>query len=140
MPEDVAWWSKAIEAQKDIGSQGLEVEVLAAGDGLRYPKAGDVVSVKYVGYLPSGEVFDSTYRRGRPLSFTLGRSQVIEGLDAAIAQLSLGERAKIRIGADRAYGKRGFPFLVPPSTGLIFDLEYIGGSDDPDSAATAAAD
>jgi len=122
----VAWWSKASEPQKNIGAHALEIEMLLAGDGLRYPRSGDAVKVRYVRYLPNGKVFDSTYRRGTPFKFILGQSQVIEGLDAAIAQLSCGERAKIRIGSERAYGKRGFPFLVPPDTGLIFDLEYLG--------------
>ena len=82
--------------------------------------------MQYVGYLPSGRVFDATYRRGAPFKFKLAQQQVIEGLDTAISQLSAGERAKIRVGADRAYGKRGFPYLVPPSTPLVFDLEYLG--------------
>lgn len=123
---DEAWWSKGIEAQKEIPAHGLEIEVLAAGDGLRYPKKGETVRVRYVGYLPNGRVFDSTYKRGEPLKFTLGQQQVIDGLDAAISQLSCGERAKISIGSERAYGSRGFPFLVPPNTTLIFDLEYLG--------------
>ena len=71
-------------------------------------------------------VFDATHRRGAPLRFRLDRNEVIEGLDAAAAQLSAGERAKVRMGCDRAYGDRGFPYLVPPKTALVFDLEMLG--------------
>ena len=77
-------------------------------------------------YLPDGRVFDATHRRGAPLRFRLDRNEVIEGLDAAAAQLSAGERAKVRMGCDRAYGDRGFPYLVPPKTALVFDLEMLG--------------
>jgi len=42
-----------------------------------------------------------------------------------ISQLSIGERAKIFIPAQHAYGERGFPGLIPPNTGVVFDLELI---------------
>lgn len=144
------WWNRPIKPETGIGTHTLDVEILVAGDGYRFPKPGNTVAVQYVGYLPSGKVFDSTYRRGSapgvptpffllsaardtpavggPFKFKLGQNQVIEGLDTAISQLSAGERAKIRIGSERAFGKKGFPYLVPPSTPLIFDLEYLGAS------------
>jgi len=120
------WWNRPIKPETGIGPAELEVETMVAGDGYRYAKPGMTVSVHYVGYLPDGKVFDATHRRGAPLRFRLARSEVIEGLDAACAQLSAGERAKVRVGADRAYGDRGFPYLVPPKTPLVFDLEMLG--------------
>lgn len=124
--EDLPWFERSIGPEtEEIGGQCLDIEIIIAGDGFNYPQAGQRVSVEYVGYLPNGKVFDATYRRGQPLTFTLGQEQVIEGLDSAISQLSAGERAKIRIGHRRAYGAKGFPFLVPPSTGLIFDLQLL---------------
>ena len=66
---------------------------------------------------------DAPPRRAAAVSV---RNEVIEGLDAAAAQLSAGERAKVRMGCDRAYGDRGFPYLVPPKTALVFDLEMLG--------------
>lgn len=127
MAEQECWWNAPIAPETDpIADHALDMEIIVAGDGIRYAKAGDTVRVQYVGYLPNGQVFDATYRRGVPFKFTLGQNQVIEGLDTAISQLSAGERAKVRIGYERAFGKKGFPFLVPPRTGLIFDLEYLG--------------
>ena len=88
------------------------MDILVAGDGFMYPKPGDVVSVHYVGYLPSsGKVFDSTYRRGVPFKFKLApqrrvtvtnpkgeyTGQVVEGLNRAVSQLSAGERARIHV-------------------------------------------
>ena len=58
------WWNRPIKPETGIGTHTLDVEILVAGDGYRFPKPGNVVAVQYVGYLPSGKVFDSTYRRG----------------------------------------------------------------------------
>ena len=101
------------------------VEIFSAGDGINYPRAGQTVTVHYTGFLPNGEQFDSSRDRGRPFKFKLGAEQVIPGLDAGVAQLSIGERAKISIPSDKAYGSRGFPGLVPPNSALVFDLELI---------------
>ena len=74
----------------------------------------------------AGKVFDATYRRGRAFKFKLGTEMVIPGLDKAVSQLSVGERAKVTIGHELAYGKRGLPFLVPGNTPLVFDLTLVG--------------
>jgi len=110
--------------------RGLKVEILIAGDGLNYPKPGNLVSVHYTAYLVNsdgtqGPVFDATRERGRAFQFKVGNEQVIEGLDRAVSQLSLGERAKITIGPELAYGSLGFPFLVPKSTAIMYDLELL---------------
>ncbi|RYH13351.1 hypothetical protein EON65_35850 [archaeon] len=47
------------------------------------------------------------------------------GLDLGVAQLSIGERAKVSIPAHLAYGEKGFPGLIPPRTDLVFDIELI---------------
>ena len=104
---------------------GMRVEIFAAGDGVNYPHSGQTVAVHYSGYLPSGEMFDSSRDRGKPFKFKLGGDQVIPGLDAAVSQLSIGERAKIILPPEMAYGERGFPGLIPRNSALIFDLELI---------------
>jgi FKBP-type peptidyl-prolyl cis-trans isomerase len=84
-----------------------------------------MVTVHYTGYLPDGRRFDSSRDRGKPFKFKLGNEQVIPGLDLGVAQLSIGERAKIIIPAHLAYGRQGFPGLVPGNTDLTFDMELI---------------
>ena len=79
----------------------------------------------YTGYLPNGNMFDSSRDRGKPFKFKLGAEQVIPGLDKGVSQLSIGELAKIMIPAQHAYGDRGFPGLIPPNSELVFDLELI---------------
>ena len=106
----------------------IAVEIFAAGDGVNYPRQGQTVTVHYSGYLPNGEIFDSSRDRGKPFKFKLGGEQVIPGLDAGVSQLSIGERAKISIPSDMAYGERGFPGLIPRNSALVFDLELISFS------------
>ena len=86
---------------------------------------GHTVTVHYTGYLPNGNMFDSSRDRGKPFKFKLGAEQVIPGLDKGVSQRSIGERAKIMIPAQHAYGDRGFPGLIPPNSELVFDLELI---------------
>ena len=106
-------------------SRNVSVEIFAAGDGINYPRPGNTVTVHYTGYLADGSRFDSSRDRGKPFKFKLGAEQVIPGLDLGIAQLSIGERAKIIIPAVLAYGEKGFPGLIPPSAELTFDMELI---------------
>ena len=103
----------------------VNVEIFAAGDGVNYPRAGNVVTVHYTGFLPDGSRFDSSRDRGKPFKFKLGAEQVIPGLDLGVAQLSIGERAKLTIPSHLAYGERGFPGLIPGKSELIFDIVLI---------------
>jgi FKBP-type peptidyl-prolyl cis-trans isomerase len=58
-------------------------------------------------------MFDSSRDRGKPFKFKLGGEQVIPGLDAGVSQLSIGERAKIVIPPDMAYGMRVIRHQTP---------------------------
>mmetsp|Transcript_845 Transcript_845/g.844 ORF Transcript_845/g.844 Transcript_845/m.844 type:complete len:113 (+) Transcript_845:47-385(+) len=103
----------------------VTVEIFAAGDGINYPRKGNTVTVHYTGYLADGTRFDSSRDRNKPFKFKLGMEQVIPGLDLGVAQLSIGERAKMTIPPHLAYGERGFPGLIPGNSELIFDLELM---------------
>ena len=120
MPQEQRKGSKNTKTSKDV-----VVEIFAAGDGVNYPNKGDTVTVHYSGFLPDGTLFDSSRDRGKPLKFKLGADQVIPGLDQGIEQLSIGERAKVSIPPELAYGEKGFLGLVPRNSALIFDLELI---------------
>ena len=67
-------------------------------------KNGDTVSVHYTGTLTSGEVFDSSLER-KPLKFTLGKGQLIPGFERAIMGLSVGEKVRVNIPSNEAYGE-----------------------------------
>jgi len=111
-----------------VKQKEINVEIFAAGDGINYPKTGQTVIVHYTGYLSNGTQFDSSRYRGKPFKFKLNSEQVIAGLDEGISQLSIGERAKLTIPSNKAYGEKGFPGLVPKHSDLVFDVELLGFS------------
>lgn len=107
---------------------GIEIETITEGDGVNYPRRGQRVSVHYVGTLPNGTKFDSSRDRGQPFSFTLGAGEVIKGWDEGVAQLSLHQKARLRLSPDYAYGARGVPGTIPPNSTLIFEVELLSFS------------
>jgi FK506-binding protein 1 len=96
-----------------------------AGDRSSFPKAGDTVTMHYVGTLANGRKFDSSRDRGKPFQTEIGTGQVIEGWDQGIPQLSLGETAVLRISAACGYGERGMPPVIPGGSELIFEVELL---------------
>lgn len=103
----------------------VNVTILRSGDGIHFPHPGQMVSIHYDAFIVNGKQWDSTHGPGRekPLRFRIGKGQVIPGLDEGIEQVSLGGKARIVIPTHLAYGKRGFPGLVPPDADVIFDVE-----------------
>lgn len=69
-------------------------------------KAGDNVSVNYKGTLDNGTQFDSSYDRNQTLDFTVGAGQMIKGFDDAIVGMKIGEKKKISLKPEQAYGEK----------------------------------
>lgn len=57
-----------------------------------------------------------------PLVFTVGARQVADGLDEAVQELRLGDRAFITCTPPLAYGEDGFPPEVPPKVHIIYEV------------------
>ena len=90
------------------------------------PVTGDTVSVLYTGALMDGSVFDASSRHGtQPISFILGRGNVIQGWDEGIALMRKGEKAKLLIPSTLGYGARGAGSAIPPNAALRFDVELV---------------
>jgi FKBP-type peptidyl-prolyl cis-trans isomerase len=103
----------------------ISVEVLKPGFGAA-ARDGDVVTVNYIGYLPNGKVFDSSYSRGTPFSFTLGSENIIKGWNLGILGMKVGEKIKLTIPPDLGYGSSGAGNgLIPPNSSLIFEIELL---------------
>jgi len=99
----------------------LKVTTLIAGSGPAV-KAGDTVSVYYVGALADGTEFDSNFGSGQPIAFTVGVGQLIAGWDVGLIGAQAGGRYQLDIPADMAYGSDGSGG-IPPNAALIFVVQ-----------------
>ena len=90
-----------------------------------FPSIGSTVSVHYTGKLVDGTIFDSSYQRNNPISFVLGKGQVIKGWDEGLLKMAKGGSGKFVIPSNLAYGENGAGGIIPPNSTLIFDLELI---------------
>ena len=114
-----------VAAGFDETPSGLRHKIIQKGEGAKAEK-GKGVSVHYEGSLLNGQVFDSSYKRNRPIDFQLGVGQVIPGWDEGIALLQVGDKARFVIPSDLAYGSAGAGGVIPPNATLIFDVELMG--------------
>lgn len=105
-------------------ASGLYYHIDAEGEG-KSPTKGNTVNVHYQGELMDGTVFDSSYKRNQPISFSLGLGQVIPGWDEGIALLNKGAKATFIIPADLAYGSAGAGGVIPPNATLKFTVELV---------------
>ena len=128
-PADVA----APPADARTTASGLAIKTLSPGNGSDLPVATDTVSVHYTGWTTDGEMFDSSVARGQPASFPL--SGVIAGWTEGLQLMSVGERARLWIPEDLAYGGRP----GRPAGMLVFDVELLDILRPPEAPADVAA-
>jgi FKBP-type peptidyl-prolyl cis-trans isomerase FklB len=104
-------------------ASGLQYEVLTEGDGVK-PTTADQVTVHYHGMLTDGTVFDSSVDRGEPAKF--GVTQVIKGWTEALQLMSIGDKWKLTIPSNLAYGDKGAGGSIGPNATLVFEVELLG--------------
>jgi peptidylprolyl isomerase len=105
-----------------VTASGLQYRVLQAGHGTRHPTAADRVKVHYHGTLVDGTVFDSSVARGEAIEFNL--DQVIRGWTEGLQLMVVGEKTRLFIPSELAYGNRRAGKIKPGSV-LIFDVELL---------------
>ncbi len=105
--------------------QGMKVEVLKQGAG-QEAKTGDTVSVHYTGTLENGTKFDSSVDRGEPFAFTLGQNRVIQGWELGVLGMRVGEKRKLTIPPQLAYGNQAVGGVIPANSTLVFEVELLG--------------
>uniref|UniRef100_A0A7G3AI22 peptidylprolyl isomerase n=1 Tax=Lutzomyia longipalpis TaxID=7200 RepID=A0A7G3AI22_LUTLO len=88
-------------------------------------KKGDLVHMHYTGTLEDGTVFDSSVDRGQYFTFTLGAGQVIKGWDQGLLGMCEGEKRRLVIPPELAYGKRAMGDKIPADSTLIFEVELF---------------
>ena len=114
---------RIVNEEVQITASGLQYEVLVRGDG-ETPTLENEVTVHYHGSLVDGTVFDSSIKRGTPVSFPA--NGVIPGWVEALQLMSVGDKWKITIPSALAYGESGIPQAnIPPNATLTFIVELI---------------
>jgi peptidylprolyl isomerase len=123
------------EVEEEASGEGTGEKAMTTASGLQYteieagqgpaPQAGDIVAVHYRGTLEDGTVFDSSYDRGEPIRFALGRGMVIPGWDEGIALMNVGGKAQLVIPPDLGYGEQGAGGVIPPNATLNFEVELL---------------
>ena len=121
---------------------GLRIAFTEEGQGPQ-PDQGDTVLVNYKGYMANGDLFDTNIEQVaeeagilnqqrkqmqgyQPMPVVYGPdAPMIPGFKEGIQQMNVGDKAVLYIPSDLAYGERGYPPVIPPSTDLIFEVELV---------------
>lgn len=122
----LALFATAVAAQPAAApvttSSGLVYRSLRDGKGAS-PTAADRVKVHYRGTLADGTEFDSSYGRGTPATFPLGR--VIPCWTEGVQRMKPGGKAELTCPPQIAYGERGAGGKIPPNATLTFQVELL---------------
>ena len=116
---------KAIKEAADTNGnvKSMIVDDIKVGEGPAV-KAGDKVSVHYIGTLQDGTEFDNSKKRGTPFEFTVDGGQVIKGWDEGLLGMQVGGQRILVIPPEKAYGEAGVG-PIPPNATLVFAIELI---------------
>jgi len=119
----VSWRCTGLIMEEEITE--LNIEILEQGTGDREVQSGDQINVHYTGTLIDATKFDSSLDRGEPFTFTIGLNQVIQGWEQGLLEMKVGEKRRLTIPSDLAYGERGSGALIPPNAVLVFEVELV---------------
>ena len=130
---EITEFSTSVLADYKAGK--LEDQIVVTDSGLKYviheegkgavPDAGEVIDVHYYGMLTDGTMFDSSFKGGMPISFPVGRGQVIPGWDEGLTIFKRGTKGTLFIPYELAYGEAGSPPVIPPKSELVFYVELL---------------
>ena len=94
------------------------------------PELSSTVLVHYTGWIANkdnspGRQIDSSIERKKSLQFTVGLHQVIKGFEEAVTHMQIGQKSRVIIPSELAYGEHGVGLFIPPNTTLVFDIELL---------------
>jgi FKBP-type peptidyl-prolyl cis-trans isomerase FkpA len=102
---------------------GVRVRDMRMGEGPTV-RRGDDVSVRYVGWLPDGTLFDAVVPPNAPREFRLGGGEVIRGWEQGVLGMRVGGQRQIIVPPAQGYGRRSVAGIPPGST-LVFLVELV---------------
>jgi len=116
----------------------VELVPITPGDNKNFPKAGQIVTIHYVGTLDpkttdkhgkivdeTGRLIDSSREREEPFEFILGAGMVIHGVDQGLLKMSLGQKAKLIIPPELGFGFTGIKHFIPGGSTVFFEVELL---------------
>lgn len=115
--DDFSRYEEAKNADKVI------IEDIIVGTGPEV-KAGNQVTVHYRGWLTNGQVFDESYGRGEPFSFTPGERRVITGWEDGTLGMQTGGKRRLVVPPVAGYGSSPVG-TIPANSVLVFDIELL---------------
>nr|XP_028950758.1 photosynthetic NDH subunit of lumenal location 4, chloroplastic [Malus domestica] len=115
---------------------GLGFCDVSVGPGVEAPR-GELINIHYTARFADGTVFDSSYKRGRPLTLRIGGGRVIRGLDQGILggegvpPMQIGGKRKLKIPSHLAYGPEPAGCFsgdcnIPGNATLVYDINFVG--------------
>ncbi|KAG4066327.1 hypothetical protein HA402_000551 [Bradysia odoriphaga] len=109
----------------EIHSARLQIKTTKQVECTTKSKHGDTLRIHYRGTLENGKEFDSSYQRGIPFVFKIGFGNVIKGWDQGLLDMCEGEKRRLTIPPELAYGEKGFEGFIKPGETIIFDTELL---------------
>jgi peptidylprolyl isomerase len=109
---------------EDVAPDALDITTVIDGEGPG-AEVGDLVAVHYAGVLADGTPFDDSWSRQQPFELQLGAGMVITGWDEGLVGAQAGERRRLVIGYENAYGDQGRPPTIPPEATLVFEIDIV---------------
>lgn len=114
-------------AEMQRTGRGVHYRDLTVGEGLSVG-TGFTVTIHYTGWLPDGTQFETSRLDNEPVTFRLGEGKVIRGWEEGLRGMRPGGVRQLVVPARLAYGNRGLPPVIPPSTTLVFEIQLVSAS------------
>lgn len=102
----------------------FQTETLQQGYGSEDVKLGDRIAVNFIGTLKDGSLFDSNLDSGTPYEFTIGKGEVVQGLDKGLIGMKVGEKRKLVVPPELGYGSEEKENIPKDST-LYYEVELV---------------
>ncbi|CAG2107896.1 unnamed protein product [Medioppia subpectinata] len=105
--------------------QTMTKVVVWKGKGWSTPMNGDLVSIHYTAKREDGSVFDSSRKRNQVFTFTVGRKQVIKGLDVAIKTMKWSEVSNFTFSGEYSFDETNCPEGMAPGARVSYEVELF---------------